>query len=307
MARAENGSPRSESGLKRVLVVDDDRELTGAIRETLEREGYTVRVVSDGVTALEHLRSHGADAVVLDVILPDIDGEKLCSFIRTDARLRHAIIVICSSLGARELALLPEVTGDAYVAKGTPHPTAADVLLALRRVGEPGKVDETGDLVLGYGRLGARRPLTRLITRLRRYQDIVGTLGEPLVELDSAVRVLSLNRAALTLIGRPEREVLGRPFLDVLDAEAGSAIEQAVAQFAISGRSLDVIRQRISGLDWEITLTGRFEGGRRLGALLVFRRARGVDPPGGAETATGDRADRCPASERPLLTEGRIQ
>lgn len=277
-------------GFRRVLIVDDELELVTALAEVLHKEGYQVLIAADGLTALERFRGDGVDAVVLDVMISGIEGEKLFSFIRTDPRFRHVAVVLCSRLGPQELALLPEVSADAYVAKGAADLTAADVLLALQRLAENGASGDAGSLVLGYERLGTGRPLSRLMTRLRRYQGILSALAEGLIEVDHAGRVLSLNRAALGLAGRPEREALGRPLAEVLGAGAGLAIEQAVARFATSGESYGVIRHRISNADWEITLAGRFEGGRRLGALLVFRQVARAEAGDGPRAAPAPRA-----------------
>jgi CheY-like chemotaxis protein len=278
MTQGGDGNGRARRELRRVLVVDDDLEMVTALREVLEKEGYELRVVGDGLSALEQLRRDGVDAVVLDVLIPGIEGEKLCGFIRTDARHRTTPVVLCSSLGPHELALLPQVNADAYVAKGAPHPTAADILFALRRLAEPADQGEAEDLLLGYARLGTRRPLGRLIARLRTYQDILGVLTEAVLEVDLGGRVAYLNRAALVLLGRSEREVLGRPLAEALGAPHGSPIEGAVARFGASGQGEAKLIQRVSGLDREVTLIGRYEGGRRRGTLLIVRSRPDHDP-----------------------------
>ena len=80
----------------RVLVVEDDDEIAGALRRSLRLEGYDVRLVGDGEAALEESAVYEPDAVVLDLGLPVMDGIEVCR------RLRAAGDVPILMLTARE-------------------------------------------------------------------------------------------------------------------------------------------------------------------------------------------------------------
>jgi two-component system response regulator MprA len=69
----------------RLLIVDDDRALRDALRRALMLEGYEVQMTESGVDALVRLGESPADAVILDVGLPDIDGLEVCRRLRTSA------------------------------------------------------------------------------------------------------------------------------------------------------------------------------------------------------------------------------
>jgi two-component system, OmpR family, response regulator MprA len=69
----------------RVLVVEDDREIAGALRRSLGLEGYDVRLAADGVEALEESAVFEPDAVVLDLGLPRLDGVEVCRRLRKDS------------------------------------------------------------------------------------------------------------------------------------------------------------------------------------------------------------------------------
>jgi len=111
----------------RVLVVDDDPRISASIRRALVYEGYTVDVVTDGLAALAHVREHVPDLVVLDVMLPGLDGMEVCR------RLRAADEVPILMLTARD-ATVDRVRGldagaDDYLVK----PFAYEELLARVR------------------------------------------------------------------------------------------------------------------------------------------------------------------------------
>jgi CheY-like chemotaxis protein len=66
----------------KVLVVDDEHNIVQLIREYLEREGFEVRTASDGPSALDWAREWSPDLVVLDVMLPGLDGIEVCRALR---------------------------------------------------------------------------------------------------------------------------------------------------------------------------------------------------------------------------------
>jgi two-component system alkaline phosphatase synthesis response regulator PhoP len=68
----------------RVLVVEDEIPIAQGIGENLEAEGYTVELVHDGAQALERIRQGGLDLVILDVMLPEMDGFEVCETVRAE-------------------------------------------------------------------------------------------------------------------------------------------------------------------------------------------------------------------------------
>jgi two-component system alkaline phosphatase synthesis response regulator PhoP len=70
----------------RVLVVDDETHLAEGIRENLEAEGYRAEVAHDGTAALERIRQQHFDLIVLDVMMPNMDGLELCEQLRREGR-----------------------------------------------------------------------------------------------------------------------------------------------------------------------------------------------------------------------------
>jgi two-component system chemotaxis sensor kinase CheA len=101
-----------------VLVVDDSLTTRTLERSILEAHGYAVRIATDGVEALEHLRDEAVDLVITDVQMPRMDGFQLLEAIKKDERLTRLPVIVVTSMGRREdqergLAL----GADAYVVK----------------------------------------------------------------------------------------------------------------------------------------------------------------------------------------------
>ena len=82
----------------RVLVVDDDNNLRTIIATNLELEGFDVVSASGGEEALDHLRKQPVDLVLLDVMMPGLDGFEICRRIKADPALAPIPVVMVTAL-----------------------------------------------------------------------------------------------------------------------------------------------------------------------------------------------------------------
>lgn len=89
----------------KILIVDDEVHLARILQFTLEHAGYSVRTAFDGEEALEKARSEHPDLVILDLMLPIIDGYKVCNVLKSDEEFKGVPIIILSArdLSAEEL------------------------------------------------------------------------------------------------------------------------------------------------------------------------------------------------------------
>lgn len=93
-----NASGRTVLGVK-ILVVEDDPFLSSIAVDRLEREGYTVSVATDGEHALSVLAKDIPDLVLLDIVMPGVNGFEVLKAIKADARWKDVSVVIFSNLG----------------------------------------------------------------------------------------------------------------------------------------------------------------------------------------------------------------
>jgi CheY-like chemotaxis protein len=104
----------------RILVVDDDPTILRLLQVNLEMEGHEVLAAGDGYEALEQLREGRPEVVLLDVMMPELDGWQVCERIRADddAVLASTPVVFLSARAQEsDLARGTEVGADAYVTK----------------------------------------------------------------------------------------------------------------------------------------------------------------------------------------------
>lgn len=106
------------TGSMRVLVIDDDDVARELLSSTLEDAGHEVFELPSAIGATREIYQKAIDAVVLDVMMPDINGDKLAKVLRQNARGKHLAIVLVSSRPSSELeALAVRANADAVLSK----------------------------------------------------------------------------------------------------------------------------------------------------------------------------------------------
>jgi len=111
-------SPSQHQLMRKVLVVEDSLPQREMISELLRGIGLQVFVASDGMEALEQLQSQSPDMVVLDIVMPRMNGYELCRRIKADPATQNVPVVMCSSKGEEFDRYWGMKQGaDAYIAK----------------------------------------------------------------------------------------------------------------------------------------------------------------------------------------------
>jgi DNA-binding response OmpR family regulator len=149
----------------RVLVVDDERNIVQLVRLYLSKEGFDVDSAFDGKQALERVHNHRPDLIVLDLMMPEMDGLTVCRELRKTTNV--PIIILTARTDDVDKVVGLELGADDYVTKPfNPRELVARVKAVLRRsqgMAEPADVLEAGDLRLDVPRREATlqgKPLT---------------------------------------------------------------------------------------------------------------------------------------------------
>ena len=118
-----------------ILIVDDEPEIAQLIQQTLEREGFACSVTTDGVQAMERYAQLQPDLVVLDWMLPGLDGLEVCTRIRQQAGAKDPYILMLTARGEEIDRVIGLSTGaDDYLVKPfSPRELVARVRALLRR------------------------------------------------------------------------------------------------------------------------------------------------------------------------------
>jgi len=151
MAAMRNSTINSS---ERILIIEDDPEIQEMLKYAFAQEGWKLDQVKTGEEGLEQLRKEGADCVILDIMLPGMDGFKVLKKIRSDENFCSLPLIICTARGEEsDIVTGLELGADDYVVKPySPRVLAARIRAGLRRNEPQGSSEKTfwqyGDLSL---------------------------------------------------------------------------------------------------------------------------------------------------------------
>ncbi len=103
---------------RKILVVDDEPEVTKAVKTGLESYGYEVSIAYDGREGLDKIHRDSPDLVILDLMLPEISGYKVCRLLKYDKRYSRIPVIMFSARADRTgQQLAKEVGADVWITK----------------------------------------------------------------------------------------------------------------------------------------------------------------------------------------------
>ncbi len=210
---------------KKILVVDNHPVTLNMIASLLKKQGHQVLTAADGLAALDTLKWWIPDVIFIDLVMPNIGGEKLCRIIRKTPHLSHVYIVIVSAVAAEEVKNVTTFGADACIAKGPIKGMGKHILDVLERFDGP-SADHLAGTILGLENVEAREITRELLSVKDHFEIILSRMEEGILEITDGWRVVYANPAAIAIIGRPEEAVLASNFSDLLDAKDRQRIGQ---------------------------------------------------------------------------------
>ncbi len=230
MSRTTGATARTSSNMTKdtILIVEDDPDIVELLQYTLEREGYPVLVAKDGERGLAEARRRKPGLVLLDLMLPGMDGLEICRALKADATTRPIPVVMLTAKGEEsDVVLGLELGAEDYVRKPfSPRELIARVRAALRR-GAPQPDARTrielGDVALDRERhevtiagqvIEFTRSEFRLLWTLARYPGRVYTrdeLVERLTDGETIIleRNIDVHVSAIRKKLGPEHDIIG--------------------------------------------------------------------------------------------------
>jgi len=214
--------------MKKILVVDNHPVMLNFMTNLLEKQGHEVLTALDGLSALDILQGYVPDIIFVDLVMPNIVGEKLCRIIRNIADLKDSYLVILSGIAAERKLNFVELGANACIAKGPFDKMAQHVLLALEQAdldSPPGFSDQ----VIGLEDIFEREVSRELLSSKRHVERILENMSEGILELNPEARIVFANPAAISLIGIPEEKLLSMSFTGLFHEIHRKDIEDLIA------------------------------------------------------------------------------
>ena len=192
-----------------VLLVDNQPIILEYMRNVLENAGHTVETATDGLHALRVLERSRPDVLVTDLVMPNIDGTRLCRIVRGLPEHKSVYIIVLSAIAAEEPVDIRLIGANACVAKGPLNSMKRHILGLLSET----KLDATkvdADKIYGIDEI-FERSITRELLRSKRHSEVVlDNLSEGILEITEDGFIIYANPASLALIGQEEEQILGK-------------------------------------------------------------------------------------------------
>ncbi|MCD6224969.1 MAG: response regulator, partial [Deltaproteobacteria bacterium] len=208
---------------KKILVVDDNRVLLSFIDRTLKKEGHEVVIAEDGFTALNILTDFIPDIMLIDFIMPTIDGDKLCRIVRKMQHMENCYIVFVTAAAAELDFDYTKVGANACIAKGSFESVAGYIKDAIRESEMPHR-NSSPKTIMGLESINARQMTKELLSRHRHLQTILERMAQGILEIQSD-KVVYANSAAIALFERSAEDIITSYPPDLFEKNIRSEIE----------------------------------------------------------------------------------
>lgn len=256
-----------------VLLVDDNAQNLKVLYETLKDRGYRLLIANDGEKALTLAKRHLPEVILLDIMMPDMDGWQVCEHLKADPSTADSAVVFLSALDDMDAKLRAFSLGGAdYIAK----PFQAQEVIA--RVSTHARV------------IRLERDLQQRNRQLEGDQTrILNAINEGIYGLDERGNIMFANPAAAMISGCGIEDLIGRNFFrlhfragqgdvlpdfneDLLEAAAGLPV-QATCHQGVAEHQRGVTFYRLDGSSFpaEYRATPKRDGEVLSGAVVVFR------------------------------------
>jgi len=256
---------------KRVLIADNDPLLRAFVQEGLESAGYQVSGAADGLEAWQKIQDESPDYLVLDLVMPKLDGVRLCGYLKADPRFRSLPIFVLTGTAPESARELEGLGAEACIAKRSAGETIESLLRALQAF-ERGERLAPGERIHGLDEALPRQIVIELLAETTHLTAALRNLGEGVLLLDLAGRTLYANPAGVEILQRSELELLGVELATLVGGPAGDALRQALQALASQGSGA-TIRLDASCRDrtLQLVVTNLLEKGDVVGHLLLIR------------------------------------
>ena len=253
-----------------IVFAENDHLISEVMSELLRSKGYDVHLAQDGLEAIHLIRQIRPKFVILDVMMPKLDGGRVCWLVRQDPALRSTPIIVFSSLGTQDFRYFPQLSADAYVAKGPVAEAFQNVMRAIEYLGAKGQPDIGGG-IFGYDLVQPREIVAEMLAEMRRLASVLQALGAGTMELDREGRILRVSAGACEILGRNESQIVGEIVTSLCQSRDQEALRNLVQELARTSQP-ERFRAVVRFLDREIPvlLCSIVERGSCTGVFLIM-------------------------------------
>jgi len=138
---------------KKILVVEDDRDISELITYNLEREGYEIACLYDGSRVVDFVNKRKPEIIILDLMLPEVDGLDICRTLKSDPDTKHIpIIMLTAKSEEADVVVGLQMGADDYITKPfSPKVLVARIKAIVRRIADVQLLSVSSENVRNFG------------------------------------------------------------------------------------------------------------------------------------------------------------
>lgn len=211
----------------KILVVDNHPMILKLLATFLEKEGHEVLTASDGLAALSVLEVYTPDIAFVDLVMPNIDGDKLCRIIRSIPKFSDLFIVILSAIAAEDHVDYKSFGANACIAKGSIKSIQKHVREIICHLADKSPADF--DLVANFDDIRHRTITKELLSSKKHVEAIINNMSEAVFELNRDGTIIFVNMAAIDLCGLAEEKLLAANIVTLFAEDSRERIADLLA------------------------------------------------------------------------------
>lgn len=236
--------------MKNILVVDNHQVTLKYLEMLLSKEGYVVRLASDGIEALDIIKDFKPDVFFIDLVMPYIRGEKLIPILRNIDTVKDSKIVVLSGIAAEIKSNHVSFGADACIAKA-PFNKMGKYILELLEIFKKGTTSAPITEVIGVEDVYKRAVTTELIDGRRHTDVILNNISDGIIECNRNHRIVNANKTALEFLGGEETDIISASFESFWNAEDFGTIKGYLDE-TMKGKEKKNLELTKSGLYYEV-------------------------------------------------------
>ncbi len=213
-----------------ILIVDNDPVFLALLAKFLKKDGFHVLTARDGALALKILKSVTPDVILLDLVMPNLSGDRLCRMIREmDTAVKDIPIIIVTAVATEGVKVDTLGMGaNDCVAKASFNQTYRRIREALSRLEKRSRKKGARHPAVS-AEVPTRSIIGELISINRNHEAFMSNISEGRLELTEEGRIIFANSAAISLLGQPELDLISAKVTDFFRKEDRAAVSKLLS------------------------------------------------------------------------------
>ena len=213
-----------------ILIVDNDPVYLALLAKFLKKDGFHVLTARDGAFALKILKSVTPDVILLDLVMPNVSGDRLCRMIRAmDTAVKDVYIILVTAVASEGVTVdYLGMGANDCIAKASFNQTYEKINEALSCFEKkthrkrPDRIDRPAEIL-------PRNIIGELISINRNHEAFMSNISEGRLELTEQGSIIFANPAAISILGQPEIDLISAKFVDLFPKEEQAGISRLLS------------------------------------------------------------------------------